>query len=98
MTIWMAIFVMAGITAGIGMGALCIKVRDRHIRLMLGIPADANGDLGELQAKLAAQAVVDSEMKINAAAPHLKPLQRRKLALAFARSRGFLPGKNDAGS
>jgi hypothetical protein len=33
---------------------------------------------------MAAQAVVDTEMRINAAAPHLSPPQRRRLALALA--------------
>jgi len=90
---WIVGFVVAGIAAGIGFGALCVRLRDRHVRLTLGIPEGASGDLGELQARLAAQAVVDTEMKINAAAPRLSAQQRRRLALALARSRGLLPGK-----
>jgi hypothetical protein len=39
----------------------------------------------EIQAKVAALRVVDTEMKIHAAAPHLNPVQRRKLALALSR-------------
>jgi hypothetical protein len=98
MTLWIVAFVVGGIAAGIGIGTVCIRLRDRHIRLLMGIPAHVNGNLGEVQARLAAQAVVDTEMKINAAAPHLKPAQRRRLALAFARSRGLLPGKDAAGA
>ena len=94
MILWIVGYVIVGIAAGIGFGALCVRLRDRHVRLMLGIPEGATGDLGALQARLAARAVVDTEMKINAAAPRLNPEQRRRLALALARSRGLLPGKN----
>jgi hypothetical protein len=90
---WIVGFVIAGIAAGIGFGALCVRLRDRHVRLMLGIPEGASGDLGQVQARLAAQAVVDTEMKINAAAPRLSAPQRRRLALALARSRGLLSGQ-----
>ncbi len=93
---WIVGFVIAGIAAGIGFGALCVSLRDRHVRLMLGIPEGASGNLGELRARLAAQAVVDTEMKINAAAPHLSAPQRRRSALALARSRGLMPGKDGA--
>jgi hypothetical protein len=90
---WIVGFVIAGIAAGIGFGALCVRLRDRHVRLMLGIPEGARGDLGQVQARLAAQAVVDTETRINAAAPRLSAPQRRRLALALARSRGLVPGK-----
>jgi hypothetical protein len=95
MTLWIVVFVVGGIAAGIGLGTVCIRVRDRHMRLLMGIPEQVSGDMDEVQARRAAQAVVDTEMRINAAAPHLKPEQRRRLALAFARSRGLLPGKNE---
>ena len=91
MILWIVGFVIAGIAAGIGFGALCVRLRDRHVRLTLGIPDGASGNLDALQARLAAHAVVDTEMKINAAAPHLNAQQRRRLALALARSRGLLP-------
>jgi hypothetical protein len=96
MILWIVGFVIAGIAAGIGFGALCVRLRDRHVRLTLGIPDGLTGNVGELQAKLAAQAVVDTEMRINAAAPRLNPQQRRRLALALARSRGLLPAKDAA--
>jgi hypothetical protein len=60
---------------------------------MLGIPDGATGDLGELHVRLAAHAVVDTEMRINAAAPRLSAPQRRRLALALTRSRGLQSGK-----
>ena len=93
---WIVGFVIAGIAAGIGCGALCVRLRDQHMRLTLGIPDSASGNLYELQAKLAAQAVVNTEMKINDAAQHLNAQQRRRLALALARSRGLLPRKDAA--
>jgi hypothetical protein len=93
MVIWMVVIVAAGVAAGIGLSVACVKLRDRHVRLTLGIPDSVQGDTGELRASLAAKAVADTEMKINAAAPRMKPEQRRRLALALARSRGLLAGK-----
>ena len=93
MIFWIVVFVIAVIAAGIGFAVMCTRLRDRHIRLMLGISDAIEGDLGVLQARLAAQSVADTEMKINAAAPHLKPQHRRRLALSFARARGLLPRK-----
>ena len=93
MILWIVVVVIAGIAASIGLSVACIKLRDRHIRLTLGIPDSVTGDTGELRARLAAKAVADTEMKINAAAPRMKPEQRRRLALALARQRGLLAGK-----
>ena len=95
MILWIVVFVIAGTAAGIGFSVMCTRLRDRHIRLMLGISDGFNGDLGQLQARLAAQSVANTEMQINAAAPHLKPQHRRRLALALARSRGLLPRRTD---
>jgi len=89
------VFLTAGIAAGIGLGVMCAKFRDRHVRLSMGIADAVNGPLGDLQAKRAAQSVADTEMQINDAAPHLKPMHRRRLALALTRSRGLLPRKPD---
>jgi hypothetical protein len=91
MILWIVVFVIAGIVAGVGFGVMCGRLRDRHMRLTLGIAEGVNGDLPKLQARLAAQSVADTEMRINAAAPYLKPQHRRRLALALARSRGLLP-------
>ncbi len=91
MTIWIIVFVAAAVLAGLGFGGVCAMLRNRHVRLTLGIPEGANGNLDELQAKLAAKRLVDTEMQVHAAAPHLTPIQRRRLALALARTRGALP-------
>jgi hypothetical protein len=96
MLAWVFVFLLAVIAAGVGFGVVCAKLRDRHIRLSMGISDAVNGQLGDLQARRAAQSVADTEMQINAAAPHLKPMHRRRLALALTRSRGLLPRKSDA--
>jgi hypothetical protein len=85
MAIWIVGFLLAGVLAGVGFATMCVRVRNRHIRLTLGIPDGVGGNLAEVQAKVAALRVVDTEMKIHAAAPHLNPVQRRKLALALSR-------------
>lgn len=85
MAIWIVGFLLAGVLAGVGFAAMCVRVRNRHIRLTLGIPDGVGGNLAEVQAKVAALRVVDTEMKIHAAAPRLNPVQRRKLALALSR-------------
>jgi hypothetical protein len=96
MFVWVVVFLIAVIAAGIGFGVMCAKFRDRHVRLTMGISDAVNGQLDDLQARRAAQSVADTEMQINAAAPHLKPMHRRRLALALTRSRGLLPRKTDA--
>jgi hypothetical protein len=92
MIVWIVVLAAAAIAvaAGVGFSVMCTKLRDRHIRLTLGIADNVQGDLRDLRAKLAAQYVADTEMQINAAAPHLKPQHRRRLALALTRSRGLL--------
>jgi hypothetical protein len=92
---WIVLFLIAVIAAAIGFGMMCVRFRDRHVRLSMGISDAANGQLGDLQARRAAQSVADMEMQINAAAPRLKPTHRRRLALALTRSRGLLPRKTD---
>ncbi len=94
MTLWIIAFVIGGVVASIGFGYAVTWVRERHIRLMLGIPDSVNGDVGELRTKLAAQSVADTEMRINAAAPNLNPEHRRRLALALTRQKGLLPRKS----
>src|SRR5260221_8396768 len=96
MIVWIAVFLIAGTVAGIAFGVMCTRLHNRHIRLTLGISDGMNGELGQLQARLAARSVADTEMQINAAAPHLKPQHRRRLALALARQRGLLPRRTDA--
>jgi hypothetical protein len=96
MLVWVFVFLLAVIAAGVAFGVVCAKLRDRHIRLTMGISDAVNGQLGNLQARRAAQSVADTEMQINAAAPHLKPMHRRRLALALTRSRGLLPRKTAA--
>ncbi len=91
MIIWIVGFVIAAVAAGIGFSVMCTRLHERHVRLTLGIPVGLDGDVVQLRAKLAAQSVADTEMKINAAAPTLKPQHRRRLALALARQRGLLP-------
>jgi hypothetical protein len=91
--IWIVAFVIGGVAVSIGFGYAITWVRDRHIRLMLGIPDAVNGDVHVLRAKLAAQSVADTEMQINAAAPNLNPEHRRRLALALTRQKGLLPRK-----
>jgi hypothetical protein len=85
MAFWIMGFLLAGVFAGLGFAAMCVRVRNRHIRLTLGIPDGVGGNLADVQAKVAALRMVDTEMKIHAAAPHLNPVQRRKLALALSR-------------
>ena len=94
MTLWIIAFVIGGVATSIGFGYAITWVRDRHIRLTLGIPDWANGDVSDLRAKLAAQSVADTEMRINAAAPKLNPQHRRRLALALTRQKGLLPRKS----
>lgn len=91
MILWAVGVAFATIAAGIGVGMACAKFRERHIRLMLGLPGSASGEFGETQAKLAFQALVDTQMKIHAAAPRLTRQQGRKLALALLRARGLVP-------
>jgi len=96
MFVWVVVFLVAVIAAAIVFGVMCGNFRDRHVRLSMGISDAVSGPLGDLQAKRAAQSVADTEMQINAAAPHLKPMHRRRLALALTRSRGLLPRKTGA--
>jgi hypothetical protein len=93
MILWIVVFVVAGTAAGVAFSVMCTRFHERHVRLTLGIPVGLEGDVGQLRARLAAQSVADTEMKINAAAPALKPQHRRRLALALARQRGLLPRK-----
>jgi len=96
MFVWVVVFLVAVIAAAVVFGVMCDNFRDRHVRLSMGISDAVSGPLGDLQAKRAAQSVADTEMQINAAAPHLKPMHRRRLALALTRSRGLLPRKTGA--
>jgi hypothetical protein len=91
MILWIAVFMVGGALAALGVVASCAWVRDRHIRLTLGIPEDAEGDLDELQTKAAVQKLFETELRIEAAVPHLDATQRRKLALALANTKSSLP-------
>ena len=88
---WILALVMAGLAAGIGFSVALMKLQDRHMRLLLGISDGINGELDVLQARLAAQSVVDTVAEISTAAPRLKPHHSRRLAVALTHSRGLLP-------
>ena len=61
MILWMLVFVVVVIAAGIGVGMLCTNLRDRHSRLLLGISDSTSGELSVLRARLAARSVADTE-------------------------------------
>jgi hypothetical protein len=73
------------------MATLRTKARQRRIRKALGLPARMGTSSAEAQARHAVRAFEQTDLRLTTTARRLSREERRKMAGAIVREKGFLP-------